>query len=1494
MHRLTNRFFAIAFISFIMVGVFSLGSINKISADDEHSHNGEVFNEWTETYSLPSESGNYYLTNDVEISTDTWTIDNKNISLCLNGHTITSTTSNTIIKVLSNGRLYIYDENDKGTIQHSSQSIGNGIEVEGGFLYLYHCVIKNNLYGINMDGGELHIDYGNSVGITNNVIGIYTKNSTIDINNELAYIKDNTTAAIEIKGDDKVSIKQGSISNPVVVNSDNSKIYIGSETDNEKYPYFFAPFDFKNYNNISTRTPVTIYAGMFNSGTYDSLTNSDITKGGTITFLGIGRKYIKYSDDYYYVDRISGNGHSVNVVENTPDLKNHSNYRKVTVEDGGERLAKAGERIHVQLFPRSEWAVKSIKITEGQNGPAIPYVKNTNTEYSFIMPDNAVRIVVEYDRYYTINTGNSKNCTAEFINCYENNVAFPGDTIRLRFNPTDGSYSCAYITPDNIGDNELTDPNDVTFVMPANNVNIKAMFLKKTTHTHKDGTKDFFLWKESSYLPEKPGSYALDTDVTIEYHWFIEGDINLCLNGHKITMKDSYALAPRRGTFNLYDEGTTGEIHANKRAISLSGETFNMYGGHIDSETGIISINSTINLYAGEITSVTTVDLSNGYLNIGNPNGEPSDIYIKGRISFVRELTNIKLFSGYYDDYSYRNLIYYGERRFIADEKKSFGRISDPSHDYVRYTVDEFHKINIKETANGSVTVKVNDIETDTARSSVGGDTVTLTVKPNSDYQLLSLDVVNKNDGAKVETTSEDNVYHFNMPASDVDVTATFAKKTINVYFDANGGEVSTPSITVVPGEYYGELPIPTKGTIVFAGWYTEKTGGTKIESGTEVTATQNHTLYAHWKDEYTIRFLNDDGEVLLSQKYGYGDTPAQPLDPKKTETVEYTYTFKEWYPAVSVVTGNRDYIAVYTEQIRSYDITFKMSDEDDNPKVLSFEYGQMPVYKETITPPDGKEFDGWNPSLAKVTGTATYVAKFKDRTAPIDQYNVTFLHFSGEVLSSKTYASGTSVEDISVPTNVPSIGNEKGVKEFNGNWYPELSNVTSDVVYVAGYTFTTAKYTVTWLNGNGSVLEEATYDYGDLPSLPTKIPTKDADVQNSYVFNGTWKTDSGSNVTNVRRNVTYIPQFNAIAKEYTVTWENYDGDILNIQKVEYGTIPEYVGDDPVRVPDKTGRFIFIGWSPEISAVTEDVTYTAVYEKSDPQIYNVSFNINGADSGTIASQTINGGEKINKPADPTKSGYMFAGWFADENPESKWDMDDDVVLDNITLTAQWMEEADLVKLDGIDKEIYLTRKDLSGKKVSNKYADHPLVTYGTSGYTAIPANWLYEIEVPEMNSEFATVYPILGIKDDMLIEPNCIYLKIEDTDNVIDTITNDATNKGYRVVENSGFNAEFRRIIFDENNDKYETLYIGVSETNVTVDLDKFGITLGNPANGYSRTFYAAHNHFDNDVEYLNITFSSDKKKGTVTISTLSPFAIVYRDTRESAPDYIPPKTGIE
>lgn len=80
-------------------------------------------------------------------------------------------------------------------------------------------------------------------------------------------------------------------------------------------------------------------------------------------------------------------------------------------------------------------------------------------------------------------------------------------------------------------------------------------------------------------------------------------------------------------------------------------------------------------------------------------------------------------------------------------------------------------------------------------------------------------------------------------------------QEVVTITFQANSGlinENGTDQTTVTreytSGEVYGTLPIPKRSGYVFDGWYTSRTGGTRISESSTVTTTR--TLYAHWQAE--------------------------------------------------------------------------------------------------------------------------------------------------------------------------------------------------------------------------------------------------------------------------------------------------------------------------------------------------------------------------------------------------------------------------------------------------------------------------------------------------------------------------------------------------------------------------------------------------------------------------------------------------------------------
>ena len=112
--------------------------------------------------------------------------------------------------------------------------------------------------------------------------------------------------------------------------------------------------------------------------------------------------------------------------------------------------------------------------------------------------------------------------------------------------------------------------------------------------------------------------------------------------------------------------------------------------------------------------------------------------------------------------------------------------------------------------------------------------------------------------GTKIESTTTVSI------TAAQTLYAHWTAKTYTVTFDVNSGDTwtsstctgtgislnsSTCSKSVTYGSTYGTMPTPTRTGYTFSGWYTSASGGTKIESTTQVSITAAQTLYAHWTD---------------------------------------------------------------------------------------------------------------------------------------------------------------------------------------------------------------------------------------------------------------------------------------------------------------------------------------------------------------------------------------------------------------------------------------------------------------------------------------------------------------------------------------------------------------------------------------------------------------------------------------------------------------------
>ena len=68
--------------------------------------------------------------------------------------------------------------------------------------------------------------------------------------------------------------------------------------------------------------------------------------------------------------------------------------------------------------------------------------------------------------------------------------------------------------------------------------------------------------------------------------------------------------------------------------------------------------------------------------------------------------------------------------------------------------------------------------------------------------------------------------------------------------------------------------------------------------------------------------------------------------------------------------------------------------------------------------------------------------------------------------------------------------------------------------------------------------------------------------------------------------------------------------------------------------------------------------------------YTVTFDSQGGSD--VASVTVKRGDKLTRPADPTRTGYIFGGWYTDKDCTTAWNFENDTVREATTLYAKWV------------------------------------------------------------------------------------------------------------------------------------------------------------------------------------------------------------------------------
>ncbi len=450
-----------------------------------------------------------------------------------------------------------------------------------------------------------------------------------------------------------------------------------------------------------------------------------------------------------------------------------------------------------------------------------------------------------------------------------------------------------------------------------------------------------------------------------------------------------------------------------------------------------------------------------------------------------------------------------------------------------------------------------------------------------------------------------------------------------------------------------------------------------------------------YWQIKNITVTWNVNG-VTTNYSIGYGTHPKYlSVSPSKASTTTDYYTWLGWTKGsetgeffakdaeLPVATENTTYYAYFKADKFTFRATFNNYDGSLlETKLVAV--GETPVYEgETPVKPatTSKEytFTGWNPALVAISNApVTYTAQFSEKTR---EYTVQWVNYNGTVLKEEKVAYGTTPTAPVAPTRP----NDDYYTYTFDTWSPAVGTVTGNQTYTATYNYEkqVPKYTATFMNGSETVYAPSLKS-GEVPVFDGTIPTKTADAQYTYTFDGWSTTDGGAlayalddALPALTADVTYYAHFATATNNYRIIWKSENGKVTleTDPTVPYGTTPSFDGAKPTK--DRMGAtvYTFDGWSTAIGGakialpqVTGNATYYAHF--SDDPVYTVTFNANGHGTAPEAQEVVRG-QKVTEPVAPTAEGYLFGGWYKEETCTNAWDFNSDVVNANTTLFAKW-------------------------------------------------------------------------------------------------------------------------------------------------------------------------------------------------------------------------------
>ncbi len=553
----------------------------------------------------------------------------------------------------------------------------------------------------------------------------------------------------------------------------------------------------------------------------------------------------------------------------------------------------------------------------------------------------------------------------------------------------------------------------------------------------------------------------------------------------------------------------------------------------------------------------------------------------------------------------------------------------------------------------------------------------------------------------EVDVVVGDIVYSAIFGSSPLTCTVTWKNGDTILETDENVAYGATPT-------YDGTTPTKdadAQYTYTFSGWSPEPS-----------VVTTDITYVAQFEstiNKYTVTWKNGDEILETDTDIEYGTLPSYDgIEPTKSATAQYSYTFKGWTPIISSVTGDVTYVAEFNQTVNKYTVTFY---DESGTRVLdtvTVNYGEKAVYSKSAPVKNATEshtfiFDKWvtaqggsiSDNLENVVANRAVYASFKAFVRNVSVYivsnNIDYGTVSVSVIDNVPYGSVITVNENVITINeetVSAVANAKSAQYTYSfvNWTTD-STVGNDTIITANFNRNINKYTVTWKNGDTTLETDENVSYGTTPVYNGQIPSKTTDNENIYTFIG-WSPA----VSSVTGDVTYYAEFTSVANKHTVIFYEEDGVTeLGRTVVSHGDAAIYPNELPTKENTAQNTYAFEKWVTEIGGTVEatltNITAdTTVYAKYSESVREYTVTFVDWDGTILKTETVPYGSSATTPGDPERDGYRF----------DAWDKAFINIIDDTTVTAKYVKQFVVAFLDYDNSVIDTQLIDYNGNAIA--------------------------------------------------------------------------------------------------------------------------------------------------------------------------------------------------